>query len=1275
MDRKRNLRSSTALSVAGSRVARGAGLGDRPAGPCAGVRAHRSVVAPRTKTPARGHDNASDGVSRSARRRLAKDAVLRARVKHLLLPGMPLGELEAKRGETVTSFLRRSGWTFALPTICVRNGRPVMRAQWAKTRIRVGDRVEFWSRPGKGGGFGQIIGLVGLLALSILAPGIGTTIAGGLLGSTLAGTAILGTTYGAIAGGFIAAGIVAGGAILINSLVAPKQANPADNAAAQVYSVQASGNVARPLQSIKMNYGRIKHVPDFTTTAWSEFEGNDQYLNILLTLGLGSYAAETIYVGGDTVLWDSTNGVSDNFEGVQVEFYEPGVDVTLFPSNVFTATEVSGQELTDPNTDPNSGYIGGFAACPAGTTTKMIAIDVGFPGGIFYQDGQGNLGVNSCPLQAQYRPIDDAGAPTGDGSWTDLLNETVSLATRTPQRRTFKVAVTEGRYEVRLRTTITPANGTQSLGNTYYNICDWVGLRSYVVGPTSYPGVSTLALRIKATSQFSQTSLGQIAVLSTRKIPVWDSGTGSFSTIATRNPFWALLDAATNTDYGGARGIERVDFDTIVAEAADADTRGDTFDYEFASPQQISTVFDLILAPALSKSRWAGDILTSVRETNSTPRMLLTDREIVRDSVQIDYLLNDDVQADSVVIEYVDQETWQVAEVQYPPNSDSFTSVLPSRRRVDGVVNRDSAYKLAAHFYLIAQYRRINITLDTEHDGRLLGIGDRVGVQTELPITWGEAGRVVSVATRDLTVSPTPEWTDLPAQYYVSIRTKTGGQFGPVKCTKGGSDNIVSIDAADLGAVETAQGMTLAEALARSDGAEDPSFALGSSLVTCIVMSGEPNGENVTLHLALDDDRIYQVDAGTTPTPPTQSPLRDPRVPTILYFNAVIDQGIAEPILKANWLPAAGAARYVVQISTDDGASYDEIFNGPGTVISYPIDQPVSSVNVTVRVRPISADGLSGPWVSRTITPRVIAIQRGNLAQEIKDALDGVPIAINAAFNGPAVQQVRDISQAVANIASTIVLHRDDIENATENNKREVASHIGAVSASVVDEIAARTTADTALAASITELAATVGDNSADITAEAAARADADSALSDDITALTATVGTNTSAIATETTARADADNALSDSITALTATVGTNTSGLATEVSARASGDSANASSITALTSTVSGNTSSITTLTSTTADINGKLSATAGVQLDVNGHVSGILNYNDGTTSQFLIDADETVIDGSVTAAKMSVADLASVSSSTGALTVTDTITVSTNVVIDSNGLTVSD
>ena len=286
------------------------------------------------------------------------------------------------------------------------NGAFVLQRQWKRRRIKASDDVVFLSRPLGGGDSGtgkQVLGLVALIAASALALWVP-----GAIG--LAGT---------LAGGLVTAGITVGASLLINALVAPKAGGQADagapqDSAPQAFSLSAAGNSPRPLQTIPVSYGRLRKYCDFATLPWSEFVGDDQYLNVLLCEGSGRYQHEQVLID-DTILWDSVNGVNGAFDA-QVAFYDPGQTVTLFPVNVTTAIEVNGQQLppgAEPviNVNPQPGaWVGGFVASAPGTQADHLALDLAFPAGCFLVDAQGNYGARNVRLEAQYREVDDAGA-------------------------------------------------------------------------------------------------------------------------------------------------------------------------------------------------------------------------------------------------------------------------------------------------------------------------------------------------------------------------------------------------------------------------------------------------------------------------------------------------------------------------------------------------------------------------------------------------------------------------------------------------------------------------------------------------------------------------------------------------------------------------------------------------------------------------------------------------------------------------------------------------
>src|SRR5215468_8435172 len=87
-------------------------------------------------------------------------------VRHLVMPGLEVARAEAQPRETVTAFLRRTGWARrdrkygwqfrkGLPTILEINGEAVLRRDWRRRRIGACAEVRFVSCPRGGGEAGR----------------------------------------------------------------------------------------------------------------------------------------------------------------------------------------------------------------------------------------------------------------------------------------------------------------------------------------------------------------------------------------------------------------------------------------------------------------------------------------------------------------------------------------------------------------------------------------------------------------------------------------------------------------------------------------------------------------------------------------------------------------------------------------------------------------------------------------------------------------------------------------------------------------------------------------------------------------------------------------------------------------------------------------------------------------------------------------------------------------------------------------------------------------
>jgi hypothetical protein len=272
---------------------------------------------------------------------------------------------------------------------------------------------------------------------------------------------------------------------------------------------------------------------------------------------------------------------------------------------------------------------------------------------------------------------------------------------------------------------------------------------------------------MKADAVLSGLSSRKIGTIATRIIPVW-TGT-AWAEQARRNPVWAALDIWSNSDYSAGLNLANVDLQTFVIYATYFDGIGHTFDHVFTDPVSVYEAIETALRPVRANPAFIGDRMTMVRdEPRALPRMLFTDNEIVRGSLTINRRLLDEEFADGVVVQYLDERVWRLADAPSAPGL-----VKPASVQVDGITKREQAVGVARHLAAVNNYRRRTVTFQCELEGRMLKRGDLIAVQSELPQTWGQSGRVTgyAAATKTLTLDPAPQWAG-SGNHYVEIRRR-----------------------------------------------------------------------------------------------------------------------------------------------------------------------------------------------------------------------------------------------------------------------------------------------------------------------------------------------------------------------------------------------------------------------------------------------------------------------------------------------------------------------
>ena len=596
------------------------------------------------------------------------------------------------------------------PFICIRNGEPILRKNWQES-ANDGDVIAFVAIPaGRGGGGSNPLRIVAMLAVMIVAPYVGAY-AGLLTSSTT--VANIATAVATIAG-----------ATLVNTLLPPPkpptpQAAHALSAPSPTYSLTAQGNQARIGQPIPVIYGRHIIYPDFAAQPYTEFAGNDQFIYQLFAIGQGDYQVEAIRIDDTPVA---------NFAEITTEIVPPGGQVTLFPANVVTATEVSGQEALTNTT------LGPFIVSAPGVQVDQIAIDVAAPAGLYYANNDGSLGQKSVTFQVEAQQIDDLGAAIG--TWQPLgAPQTIAAATNTPQRRSYRFGVLKGRYQVRFTRTDTKDTSTRA-GHTL----TWVGLRGYVADATQYGQITLLAMRARATNNLSLQASRRVNCIVTRKLPAWSTAGGWAAPAPTQSIAWAAADIL-RAQYGAALADTHIDLAALEVLDATWSARGDTFNAVFDSRQTVWEALTQVLKAGRAAPYIQGGVVRFVRdEAQTLPVALFSTRNIVRNTLQVQYLMPGDDHADRVEVEYFDASVWRPRSVEAAlPNA---SATQPARIQLFGVTNRDQAWREAMYYAAANKYRRLHVTFQTEMEGFIPSPGDLIAVQHD-QTDWGAAGEIV----------------------------------------------------------------------------------------------------------------------------------------------------------------------------------------------------------------------------------------------------------------------------------------------------------------------------------------------------------------------------------------------------------------------------------------------------------------------------------------------------------------------------------------------------
>lgn len=587
----------------------------------------------------------------------------------------------------------------------------------------------------------QVLAIVAMAALAYFTIG-GGAIAGWSLGtSTALGTSMVQSVA------FMA------GSALIQKVLAPKPPAQAAMQSDPVHSINSARNQPRQYEPLPLLFGTVRITPDVLSMPYTWYEGNDQYLGMVLTPGINVHSIGPLY-NGDTLL--------SSYEGVQTYLngFAGHADQTIpLYSNADT---IAGGELDEDTT-----------WVQRATPLDTVRIQINLEYLLGDASSKGKPTNNQETVEAQYRAV-------GSGTWLPLVSRRFVNNNFEQKRATLSADVARGQYDVRVRRMGQHTwEGPERNAKAQFS---WVTMTAVQADDTDYTGISRIGTAIKATGQLNG-ALDEVRTVATAlPIPVWN-GT-AYVTQHTSNPGAQLLAYArgmydANTRQLGGIGLpdSQIDIDALKAFTLHCAAEGYTYDAYIKDARNHAEMCDAIALAGMGQISWASGKFSVVWAASDQPLSgVVNMATIKKGSFQVDYTLAN--AADGIEYTYVDPETWQPVTLRVEAPGVAIMQ-NPARITGEGITDESHAarmarYHLAQHLY---QYKDIGYSTDLEHlTYRRMSLLSLSHDMTQ----WGFSGRVrgasevggvVSIALDEPVPAPTS------GNAYIGLRIPGEGVF------------------------------------------------------------------------------------------------------------------------------------------------------------------------------------------------------------------------------------------------------------------------------------------------------------------------------------------------------------------------------------------------------------------------------------------------------------------------------------------------------------------
>lgn len=584
------------------------------------------------------------------------------------------------------------------------NGKIIPLEDFGTTYLERGDHLVICPIPQGGGGGGdkQILGMVAMIAITIMAPYMAPALAG-----------VMGTTA-AIAQGMI----VMAGSLLVNAVMAAttKTDNPKES---RSYGIDGPKNTSVEGLPVPVPYGQFRYGGNVVQTH-TESDGDQQYLYMLINCGEGPVGSITgVRINDQPV----ENYVHEDASGKKT----PLVEVqTRLGGNVQPPINWFDNQIVPQN--KNIQLTTTWTTHTTTTAVEKLRFDFVAPAGIYYNDvDDGEIEAEHVDIKLQYRKqgdtlwksmrfqsvmigmrdvykdsvsVDLSQYKTDTegnyyqlqgGSWVPVVPATVQWrysddnssvsqedldyiqenayipmgesANQISNPSTFKVPLygdSVYRMEGDSKSAVRRSVITEKLEQAVYEVrvarlveevkddpnhvesVFLSDINEIQLEPLSYPNTALLGLKVKLGDQI--TGLPSVSHLNGGKMisvwgrPVTDALQDQWFQKSSSNPAWVVWDILTNKRYGGGISTTRMDFSAFKRWAAHCDDEGLEFNAVIDNEMNVWDAAQLALRCGHAQLVNVGTRYTVVVERAATPVMMFSVANMVKDSYKETWL-------------------------------------------------------------------------------------------------------------------------------------------------------------------------------------------------------------------------------------------------------------------------------------------------------------------------------------------------------------------------------------------------------------------------------------------------------------------------------------------------------------------------------------------------------------------------------------------------------------------------------------------------------------